>query len=152
MTAPARGGQPDADALASLTGRRPTLRKAPPQDPVLGVSTPIGAAAPTVQNRAREAYAAVGAEPPAALAEVPAASASPVKRKQGGYYIHDADLARAQAAFAHTRLLDGGFDTWSEFQVAALMALTEQKEREHNEGRPFPLLAGKMKSGRPAGS
>jgi hypothetical protein len=153
-------GEPDADALAEITGPR-RLTKAAPVDPVLGLvtppparptSTPVWAAPAAAQERAEQAYAAAGVEAPRP-APAPASTADTVlRRKQGGYYAHQADVDRARAAWAHTQLLPGGYASWSEFQLAAVMRLTEEMETSHNHGRPFPPLpAGKVKHSRRTG-
>lgn len=90
--------------------------------------------------------------PPVAVTQTPADLRSePVvtRRKQGGYYAHDADIDRARAAWKHTELEPLGYSSWSDFQLAAVMMLTEHMEQQYNRGKPFPPLpAGQVKHSR----
>lgn len=136
-----RAGQPDPEDLAALTGRPAKLPKAAPVDPVLGLVRQPAAPAP---GQAAQGARVMHPVPPAPATQTPAdrpaqPPAAPKKEKLGGYYMHRADLERAQAAHMYSKLAEGG-QTWSDFQVEAVMRLTEERERKHNGGRPFPPL------------
>lgn len=127
-------GEPDPDVLAELTAPR-RLTKAAPVDPVLGLVNQAGREA----RAAHPTPAPLATPTPADPRPTPAPPAVQL-RKQGGYYAHDADVQRAQAAWKHTELLPDGYPSWSAFQLAAIMRLTEELERKHHGGQPFPPL------------
>lgn len=118
---------------------------------VVPASVPVGAAEPPVRERAAQAYAAAGVEPPAALAAAEPEELQERKEKVGGYYAYPSDLARIKAAWFHTQTTEDGYPSISEMTVQVLLAEAERLEKAHNGGQPFPdVPAGKVRHSRKA--
>lgn len=103
---------------------------------------------------------APAAEPPAAVSP-PKAPASRGKRgaaKQSPPSARASDrvnayapaslLERAKATFKATRNFEGD-SSWSEYVAASILAETQRREAQYNDGEPYPSDGTRLPAGRP---
>lgn len=134
-------GEPDADALAALTGPR-RLTKAPAQDPVLGLTRPAPSAPQGGSGTASPA--AIGG--PSDPQEVPR---PPKKEKLGGIYGYREDFDRLRAAWFHTQATVDGYPSFSDFLMEAARREASRLEMLYNSGHEWPAVpAGKVNRSR----
>ncbi len=138
--------EPNARKIEGLTPKQPA-----PLSRLIAAERPPVVSPPAEPPREGESRPA---EPATAGSSKRPARARTTRRAASGekrsvtFYAAESIQGRARAAYLHTRHLEGD-TSFSDMLAKALEADVARRERQYNDGKPFPSAGGALPAGRP---